>query len=192
MVTTAATTETAITDGTVHRGCAGRPGYRRSWMKHGLLGLMLAVGVLALSPSAWAQPTTTTIPCNSPQECHDPCMPGPPQCPSCSPFIAAVCDPSQDPSCCDPENPSAWSCLCVSEYELVSNSLCPGFCSLVTTTTTSTTTSTGAPPTTTSTSTTTEAPTTTTSTSTTTTTQAPTTTTSTSTSTTPPTSTTTS
>ena len=73
-------------------------------MKHALLALMLAVGLLTPSASAWAQT------CDSPQGCHDPCTPGPAQCPTCDPLVAAVCDESQDPSCCDPAG-SGWTCL---------------------------------------------------------------------------------
>ena len=71
--------------------------------------------------------TTTTaamLPtCSAPQACHDPCAVGAPQCPSCSPCVAAVCDPSQDPSCCDPTG-DGWTSLCASMVELVCQMPC--------------------------------------------------------------------
>jgi hypothetical protein len=62
--------------------------------------------------------TTTAAPCNAPQACHDPCTVGAPQCPSCSACAAAVCDMTQDPSCCNPTG-DGWTNLCASMVPLV-------------------------------------------------------------------------
>ena len=61
--------------------------------------------------------------CNSPQACHDPCTVGPAQCPSCSPCAAAMCDSSQDPTCCGPQG-NGWGALCKSMTELVCQIKC--------------------------------------------------------------------
>ena len=74
--------------------------------------------------SSTTSTTAVMLPtCDPPQACHDPCALGPAQCPSCSPCVAAVCDPSQDPSCCDPQG-DGWTALCTSMSELVCQISC--------------------------------------------------------------------
>jgi hypothetical protein len=90
-------------------------------------------GICATTTSTTTTTTTSTsttsttavmIPtCDAPQACHDPCAVGAPQCQSCSPCVAAVCDQSQDPSCCDPMG-DGWTSLCASMVELVCQMSC--------------------------------------------------------------------
>jgi len=63
--------------------------------------------------------TTTLASCGtSPQQCHDVCTVGAPECSSCSDCAAKVC--AQNTNCCDPTR--TWDALCVSQ---VNTFCCP-------------------------------------------------------------------